>query len=114
VEALQVLDVAMRRDPFAATWVWEMRFYALFHLKRYEESIAALRNVATFSFWQFGYLAAAFALAGRLEEARREMAQLLALKPDASCALFRAAEPYADDALLEHLLDGLRKAGLPA
>jgi TolB-like protein len=112
-EALQSLEAAMHRDPFSPTWLWEFRFTALFHLKRYDEAIAALRNMATFQFWHYAYFAAAYAHAGRMEEARREMATFLNAKPGATVATFVAAEHYAEPALLDHLLDGLRKAGLP-
>jgi TolB-like protein/predicted Zn-dependent protease len=112
-EALQSLEAAMRRDPFPPTWLWEFRFTALFHLRRYDEAIAALRNMATFHYWHYAYFAAAYAHAGRMGDARREMATFLNAKPGATVATFVAAEHYAEPALLDHLLDGLRKAGLP-
>jgi hypothetical protein len=68
--------------------------------------------MATFHFWHHAHFAAAYAHAGRHEDARRELAEFLKAKPDASLASVAAAEPYADSAFLDHLLDGLRKAGL--
>jgi tetratricopeptide (TPR) repeat protein len=112
-EALQSLEAAMQRDPFSPTWLWEVRSNALFHLKRYDEAIAALRNMSTFQFWHYAHFAAAYAHAGRPDEARRELTEFLSARPDATIALVAAAEPYASPALLDHLLDGLRKAGLP-
>ncbi len=112
-EALQSLDAALRRDPFPATYYWDFRFTALFNLKRYDDAIAALSNMPTFNFMHHAYLAAACGHAGRQEDARCEVAALLAGKPGASIALVAAAEPYAKPDLLDHLLDGLRKAGLP-
>ena len=38
--------------------------------------------------------------------------KFLPARPGATLAYVAAAEPYSDPALLEHLLDGLRKAGL--
>jgi selenocysteine lyase/cysteine desulfurase len=64
-------------------------------------------------FWHHAYFAAAYAYADRPDEARRELAAFLNARPDATIALVAAAEPYAAPALLDHLLDGLRKAGLP-
>ena len=112
-EALQALDAAMRLDPFPATWVWDIRFNALFHLKRYDDAIAAIRNLTTFHHWHHAYLAAALAHSGHVDEAQSEVAVLLAAKPDASLALFAAAEPYLHQASLDHVLNALRKAGLP-
>jgi TolB-like protein/Flp pilus assembly protein TadD len=111
-EALQRLDEAMRRDPFSPTWLWEMRSNALFHLGRYEESIAALRAMSTLHPWHFAHLAAAYAQAGKLADAQRELATFLQVKPGATVAQVAAAEPYETPALLEPLLNGLRKAGL--
>ncbi len=112
-EALRILDAAMRRDPFPAMYFWDFRFTVLFNLKRYDDAIAALRNMTKFNFMHHAYFAAAYAHAGRQEDARREVAAFLAAKPGATLALVAASEPYAQPALLEHLLDGLRKAGLP-
>ena len=112
-EALSILEAAMSRDPFSPTWMWEFRFTALFHLKRYDEAIAALRNMAMFHSWHYAYLAAAYAHAGRMEDARRELATFLKARPGATIAAVAAAEHYSERAPLDHLLDGLRKAGLP-
>jgi adenylate cyclase len=111
-EALQSLEDAMRRDPFSLTRLWEFRFAALFHLKRYEEAVAALRHMSTFHFWHYAHLAAAYAHAGKPEEAHRELATFLTARPDATLAEIAAAEPYAEPALLAHLIEGVRKAGL--
>jgi len=111
-EALQALEAAMRREPFPHTWFWEVRFTALFQLKRYGEAIAAIGNMAVFHPLHHAYLASALAHAGRLDEARDEVAKILAGRPGATLAYVAAAEPYSDPALLGHLLAGLRKAGL--
>jgi TolB-like protein/class 3 adenylate cyclase len=112
-EALQSLEAAMQRDPYSPTWLWEVRSNALFHLKRYDEAVAALRTMSTFQFWHYAHFAAAYAHAGRPDDARRELTTFLKARPDATIALVAAAEPYAEQALLDHLLNGLRKAGLP-
>jgi TolB-like protein/Flp pilus assembly protein TadD len=112
VEGLQGLEAAMQRDPFAPTWLWVARCNALFHLKRYDEAVAALRNLSTLHFWHYAYFAAAYAHAGRPDDARRELTTFLKARPDATIALVASAEPYAVQALLDHLLDGLRRAGL--
>jgi TolB-like protein len=112
-EALRRLDDAMQRDPFPPMWVWETRFRALFHLHRYEEALDALNNVSAPHDWLQLYFAATYAHFGRLENARTALARFLAVQPAASVSLFARAEPYSDKQLLEHFLDGLRKAGLP-
>jgi tetratricopeptide (TPR) repeat protein len=112
-EALRSLDLAMQRDPYAPTWIWEIRGHVLYHLKRYEEAIAAFRTMSTRTRWTPALLAAAYAQAGELDNARREIANLLESTPNFSLAFAGAGEVYGDKALLEHWLDGLRKAGAP-
>src|SRR5262249_62200254 len=112
-DALQFVASATRRHPFPPTWLWNFRCVALFQLKRYDEAIAAIRNMANTFYMHHAYCASAHAHAGRLDQARREVTTLLNAKPGATIGLVTAVEPYANQALLDHLLDGLRKAGLP-
>jgi adenylate cyclase len=112
-EALQRLDAAMKRDPFPASWIWEVRFFALFHLKRYNEAVAALSNMANLHDWHHAFFAAAYAHANRMDDAHAAVVRYLEATSNASIALVAASEPYSDRRLLEHLIDGMRKAGLP-
>jgi adenylate cyclase len=112
-EAIQRLDAVIQRDPFPATWIWEIRFTALFQLRRYDEALTALSSMSKFNAWHGVYFAAAYGQIGRLETARETVNRLVKELPGASITLVSESEPYADRELLEHLLDGLRKAGLP-
>ena len=49
---------------------------------------------------------------GNVEESRAEWAEALRINPDYSLAHRRKTLPYKKPADFEHLLDGLRKAGL--
>ena len=109
-EALRVLDLAVQRDPYPPTWIWEVRGVTLYHLKRYDGAITALRSVQTRHFLVSMHLAAAYAQAGEVDDARRELANYLLLKPNNSLANIA---PKIEQVLRDHLLDGLRKAGLP-
>jgi adenylate cyclase len=62
--------------------------------------------------WIHCYIAACYAHLGRLELAKREAFEVLRLKPDFSIADFERSEWWRDPADLEHLEDGMRKAGL--
>ncbi len=44
-EALASLDSILERDPYPPTWIWDIRGYVLYHLKRYDEAIIAFRSV---------------------------------------------------------------------
>jgi adenylate cyclase len=103
-EALQCLEVAMRRDPHPPNWVWGVRGMVLFHLQRYEDAIAGLLHWNDPRSWPSMQLAAAYAQAGRIDQARREVARILENEPSAAAT---------DPAHRAQLLEGLRKAGLP-
>ena len=107
-EALQCLDLAMQRDPFPPTWVWEIRGFVFYQLKRYEEAIAAYLKGGENPYWMLALLAAAYAQAGQFENARRELVRLREIKPDVTLDTFSELAITCT----EHLLDGLRKAGL--
>jgi len=88
---------------------------AYFVLRRFPEAIAAFKQgLATnpaserLRVW----LAAAYAQAGSIEQARWEMEQVRMGNPDVSLAKFQQAFPFRDQADLKIFLDGLRKAGL--
>jgi len=64
--------------------------------------------------WNHYSLAIAYAHLGMEQEAKAHVAEVLRLKPDYSEQWVIVQEPYKNPADLQNLLDGLRKAGLPA
>jgi adenylate cyclase len=110
------------RDPGRWTWL-DGRGHALILLGRDEEAIRALnsaldanpRNLSPHAF-----LAAAYALLGRTDEARAELAAYLERRPNTRVSTFRRFSPvplaltspqYQQQ--LQRVAEGLRKAGLP-
>ena len=57
-------------------------------------------------------LAAAYAQSGQLEEAKAEAAEVLRINPGFTIESWKRLAVYKDPKDAEHLLDGLRKAGL--
>jgi adenylate cyclase len=57
-------------------------------------------------------LAVVYAELGRDKEARAEVAEILRISPEASLERWRERMPYKNQADLERLIAGLRKAGL--
>jgi TolB-like protein/class 3 adenylate cyclase len=112
-EALHDLDLVLQRDPYTPSYIWEVRGQTLYFLRRHEEAIAAFRNMYAEHFWTPMFRAAAFAQSGQSTDARRELAGFLKAKPKASLDSVSRRLGYADKGLRDHLLDGLRKAGLP-
>jgi adenylate cyclase len=99
--------------------------YRLFHgTHNYEEAIAALKHIHDPNNEVRGWLAASYANAGRLEEAKRTLEEFLrvaqsdmALFPGRSLKdweqYWHGALEYRDAEDFDHLFDALRKAGLP-
>jgi adenylate cyclase len=112
-EALGWLDRAVRLNPHLPGWYWELRGLALYHLRRYEEAANAFERIPAGPPWYDRFRAACYAQLGRLAEARASAAE--ALRKDAAFTLrgFAVVEPYKSQADLDHMIDGLRKAGLP-
>ena len=115
--AIQVLGAHMRYDPFYVPWAPGHLGLARYMLKEYSEALPSLRECASRApdmrqghVW----LAANLAQLGQLDEAYAEAAEVLRVDPKYTIdgtqrrhALFKRP----GDA--DHLLDGLRKAGLP-
>jgi adenylate cyclase len=110
------------RDPGRWTWL-DGRGHALILLGRDEEAIRALnsaldanpRNVVPHAF-----LAAAYALLGRLDEARAALATYEQVRPGTRISTFRSRSPVPlvltsakHQQQRERLNEGLRKAGMP-
>ncbi len=120
--AVERVTEACRLNPFGRFgWALGQVYYAA---HRYEEAVHALRNVRSPSPLIRAWMAASYAQAGRGTEARQTAKDFVA---DAERKLADAGAPIPQDWLdfiaqrwrfkqredLEHLLDGLRKTGLP-
>lgn len=112
-EALESLDLAMHRDPFPPAWSWEIRGIALLQERRYEDAIQALGRMNHFHVWDHAYIAACNAYLGRATEARVAASEVLKADPKFTVTRYARVEGYIAPADLKHLLDGMRKAGLP-
>jgi len=116
--AIEVLNANMRLDPFqpliyATGWLGQ----AYYLLKRYEEAVRLLRECVSRlpnQQWPHLGLACAYAQSGQLEEAKAEAAEVLRINPGFTIESYKrllVVHKYPKDA--EHILDGLRKSGLP-
>jgi adenylate cyclase len=102
------------RDPM--NWLY---FHDLatvhFNARRYEDAVEwERRSIQGWPRLAAGraLLAASYAHLGRMDEARKEVEEVLRLQAEYSLAHVRETR-VAGPAYLEHYLDGLRKAGLP-
>jgi tetratricopeptide (TPR) repeat protein len=110
------------RDPGRWTWL-DGRGHALILLARDDEAIHALNSALDANpknLSPHAFLAAAYALLGRSNEARAELALYLQRRPDTRVSTFRRLSPvplvltsphYRQQ--LQRVAEGLRAAGLP-
>ena len=111
---LQYFAEAKLLDPlFDPSWYAPVLGIVYFNARRYDDAIGALMRSTIMPEWVRAYLTAAYAHAGKESDARREAAETLNAYPNFSAHRFAAMEPFKHDADREHLIDGLRKAGLP-
>ena len=107
----------MRVDPFALPMARGFLGLAYLMLRNYSEALGPLREFVSQSpnhrhgrIW----LAAAYAHLGQLGEARAQAAQILRLDPHfVAAGTFRKMTTFWLPEDVEHVIRGLRKAGLP-
>jgi TolB-like protein/class 3 adenylate cyclase/cytochrome c-type biogenesis protein CcmH/NrfG len=121
-QGVEMIERALQLNPFGKYhWYFGL---AKFAARRYDEAIELLRNVRDPSSAVVALLAASFAQLNRMDEARlalnrfRELANRTPVMqklcdPADWRKYFVVRWPFRDKADLEHLLAGLRKAGVP-
>jgi adenylate cyclase len=121
--AIEQIDLARRLNPFDTRWVPWIRGIACFTAHRYDEAIAMLRQASNPINEVRGWLAASYAQAGRLEDARVTLGEFLRVA-ETDMAVFpgrrlkdweaywHGAFEYRDQKDFDHLFGALRKAGL--
>jgi adenylate cyclase len=100
-------------DPRLFIWLSALAG-AHYQLRHYEQAVEAGRRAWTLNrHWSFGlrYVVAGQAQLGRTAEARTALAELKALDPDLPSFERLARRVFRDAAPVDHILDGLRKAG---
>ncbi|MFQ5916014.1 MAG: tetratricopeptide repeat protein, partial [Nitrospinota bacterium] len=115
-EAVELFKRGMRLSPYYSTTFLRFLGNAYRMMGQYDEAIEVLergRAPLPNSPLSFIWLAAAYAEAGKGEEARAAAAEILKRDPKFSVKRFAKAAPYKDPAELKRALNALRKAGLP-
>ena len=114
-ESIERLRAAMKVNPH---YPYNYSFHlgqAYFTLEDYDHAIQAFEegleskpSAERLHVW----LAAAYALAGKVEDAKWEAEQVLTINPDFTISRISEAFPYKDEKDRNRFLEGLRKAGL--
>jgi TolB-like protein/Tfp pilus assembly protein PilF len=122
--AIEQVNLGKRLNPFDTKWVpWNMGI-ACFTARRYDEAIAALKQVRNPINEVRAWLACSYAQAGRLDEAKATLDEFMsvarsdmALWPGRTLMdwepYWHAMFEYQRQEDFDHLYDALRKAGMP-
>ncbi len=120
-EALPPIQTAMRlspNDPSMGTY-HATRALAHLYLKQHEEAVTWSRSAISFPTAAGGtgrkwvFLISALGHLDREVEAKHAFADLLTSAPSTTINSIRESFPTSDERCIEHLIEGLRKAGLP-
>ena len=113
-EAIEWLDRAKRTDPFfAPAWYWSTWGLALYLVERYDDAIVAYERSTLNTPWIAAYIGACHAQAGRLATARKIISTALHQLPELTIAECLSTATYKNPKGLTHIIDGMRKAGVP-
>jgi TolB-like protein len=109
-----LVERASQLNPHHPGWYWFPAFYNAYQQRDYTAALgAAVKMNMPGYFYTLLVLVAAQGQLGGREAARDTLQQLLLLKPDiAQTARDEFAKWLVESDLVEHLMDGLRKAGL--
>jgi adenylate cyclase len=115
-KAIEIAKTQMRLDPFHPHFAPLIAGIAYYLLKEYSEAQRWLREAtgrAPNHQYGHAFLAATLAQLGRVEDARAEVAEVLRVNPKYTIGTQKHVSilKRAEDS--DHLVDGLRKAGLP-
>jgi len=114
-EAITVAKEAIRLDPIPVSYYYQGLTNSYCLTGQYEEAIAAGKKATSLgpnNLVAHAFLAAAYALHGREEEARIEAAEVLRINPKFSIDYWAKTIPYKNEADRELTIGALRKAGL--
>jgi TolB-like protein/Flp pilus assembly protein TadD len=109
-EGIDRIREAMRLNPYHPEWYWSDLGIVLYSARRYADAAEAFRRGAHIGYRPLIRLAACYAQMGRMEEAATAAAEVRRLQPEFSLTKLRF--PQWGPIETEHILEGLRKAGL--
>ena len=100
-------------NPHHPGWYWFPSVLDSYRQSDYRGALDFALKVNMPGFWRTNVaLAAAYGQLGELEAARNAVQQLLAVRPDFAALAREELGKWWDAELVEHLIEGLRKAGL--
>jgi TolB-like protein/Flp pilus assembly protein TadD len=106
-------DTGCQLNPNHPGWYRYPAWHDAYRKKDYRKALdVALRLNAPKNYYTHAVLAICYAQLGQMEEARKALRDMLALKPNYAEVARELHGRWIDPDLVEQLMDGLRKAGL--
>jgi len=106
-------EQAMRLNPHSPGWYRFPSFFNAYRKSDYRGALDIALKIHMPGFWRTNLaLAAAYGQLGEGEAAGKALRQMLALRPDFAVVARQELGKWWDPDLVEHLMEGLRKAGL--
>jgi serine/threonine protein kinase/tetratricopeptide (TPR) repeat protein len=104
---------AIELNPNHPGWYWFPLFFNAYRQRDYRRALEIGLKVNMPAFWRTHFaLAAAYGQLGEKESARNAVQDLLTIRPDFAVVARDELRKWWDPQLIEHLIEGLRKAGL--
>jgi tetratricopeptide (TPR) repeat protein len=113
VDAIANIQKALRLNPHPPGWYFWFLGQAQYLDRQYEQAIKTLRKEETYRTTSRRTLAAALALSGQVDEARREAELLMASNPHFTIHHWLESTAFRNEEAGHHFVEGYRKAGLP-
>ena len=113
-EAERVTKICEKLNPLPPAWYRNVRAVTEYNLRRYASAAQLLESQGTDKmYWSHYYLAACYQRLDNTQEAKRQVAMALKMRPALTIRDVAALEPYVRPDDMEHLLEPVRQAGLP-
>ena len=112
-QAIEHVHKALRLNPHPPGWYYWMLGQAQYAIRDYEAAVRTLRRPETYRATSRRLLAASLARLGRLDEARTEAQLFLMNNPNFTIAQWAASQPFRDETMLQHFVEGYRLLDLP-
>ncbi len=104
---------AIELNPNHPGWYWFPLFFNAYRQHDYRRALEIALKVNMPAFWRTHFaLAGAYGQLGEKESARNAVQDLLTIRPDFAVVARDELRKWWDPELIEHLIEGLRKAGL--
>jgi len=111
-EGIEWIEKAMRLNPHHPARFWSHLGKAHFTARQYSEAVEAFMHLSSMDAMQHAFVAACYGWLGDRTAAAAHVARICALEPEFNLRDFLATTHYANETDLQHLRDGLSKAGI--